>query len=67
MNRKLAFLTILLLIGLMLSGCVAFGGYGYYRDNDYGYGYHGDPYDHHYYNHGYSYQNHHRDWGNHYH
>jgi len=34
MNKKLFFFWILLVVGLMLSGCYRYGGYGY----DYGYG-----------------------------
>jgi hypothetical protein len=50
MNKKLVFLGILLLLGLMLSGCVWVGGYGYHNGYD-GYSYryhHGDWNDHHY-------------------
>jgi len=34
MNKRLFFFWILLVVGLMLSGCYRYGGYGY----DYGYG-----------------------------
>ena len=50
MNTKLVFLGILLLLGLMLSGCVWIGGYGYHNGYD-GFSYryhHGDWNDHHY-------------------
>ena len=64
MNTKLAFLAVLLLMGLTLSGCVAWGGYGYTRgDDDYGYGYYSYPHGHYYFNDGYPNRYlHHRDW-----
>jgi hypothetical protein len=65
MNIKLAFLAILLLIGLTLSGCVGWGGYGY--NPGYGYGHYGYPYGHSYYNYGYPYRHHQRDWDDHHH
>jgi len=55
MNKKLI-LGILLLLGVMLSGCVAVGGYGHgYYSYPYSYGY---SYD--------GYRSHHRDWDDHY-
>ena len=51
-KKKMIFWGIVLLIGLMLSGCAGYyGGYGYYDYPyyDYGYGYYGYPYN--YYNH----------------
>ncbi len=43
MNKKRVFLGILLLVGLMLSGCVWYGGYGYsYGHRSEGYS-HGHP------------------------
>jgi len=51
MNKKLVFLGILLLLGLMLSSCVWVGGYGYHNNGYEGYSYryhHGDWDDHHY-------------------
>jgi hypothetical protein len=64
MNKKLVPLGILLLVGLMLTGCVTVGGYGY--------GYHGYDYGYYGYPHGYGYNNydygyHHRDWDDHHH
>ena len=61
MNKKLVLVGILLLVGLMLSGCVSVGGFGYgYGRYDYGYRY---PHSDGYYNYGYErpYGNH-RDW-----
>ena len=47
MNKKLVLLGILLLVGLMLTGCVTVGGYGYdYYGYDCGY-HHRDWDDHH--------------------
>ena len=54
MNKKLVFLGILLLVGLMLTGCVTVGGYGYHHGYPYGY-------------YGYYYGYHHRDWDDHHH
>jgi hypothetical protein len=54
MNKKLVSLGILLLLGLMLSGCVWVGGYDYNHGYPHGYnGYsyryhHGDLDDHHF-------------------
>ena len=39
MNKKLMFLGSLVLVGLMLSGCVWYGGYGYDRGYSHGYRY----------------------------
>lgn len=63
MNMKLAFLEGLLLISLILSGCVAFGGYGY--DHGYNDGYYSYPNRHHYYHDGYSPRHHHYGWDRH--
>ena len=52
MNKnKIILWGIVLLIGLLLTGCVGYyGGYGYsdYPYYDYGYGYYGYPYYYHY-------------------
>jgi len=76
MNKKLVLLGILLLVGLTLSGCVAFGGYGYGYGYDYGYSYgYSSPYSHGYYHYGHEYpygykqapgyKQPHRDWDDH--
>ena len=49
-KKKIVTLGIVLLIGLILTGCAAYyGGYGYYDFPYYdsGYGYYGYPYYHH--------------------
>ena len=52
MNKnRIIFWGIVLLIGLLLTGCAGYyGGYGYpdYPYYDYGYGYYGYPYYYHY-------------------
>jgi hypothetical protein len=55
MNKKLILVGILLLLGVMLSGCVGVVGYGH----GYGYGYYSYPYGYGYYGHSDRY--HHRD------
>ncbi len=61
MNTKLILLGILLLLGVILSGCVGAVGYGH----GYGYGYYSYPgYGYGYY--GYGDQRHHHDWDDHY-
>ena len=69
MNKKTALLGILLLVGLLLGGCVAvggygYGGYGYGSGYDYGYGYYDYPHSYGYYNYGYGYpyRDNHRGW-----
>ena len=50
-KKKIIFWGIVLLIGLLLTGCAGYyGGYGYYDYPyyDYGYGYYGYPYYYHY-------------------
>jgi len=48
-KRRFIFWGVVLLIGLMLTGCAGYyGAYGHYDYpyNDYGYGYNGSPYYH---------------------
>ena len=62
-KKRIVILGIVLLIGLMLTGCAGYyGGYGYYDYpyNNYGYGYYGYPY---YY--GHEWGEHHREFGEH--
>jgi hypothetical protein len=69
-KKKTVFWGIVLLIGLMLTGCAGYyGGYGYYDFpyTDYGYGYYDYPYN----NYGYGFYAypyyHGHDWGEHHH
>ena len=65
-KRKIVALGIVLLIGLMLTGCVGYyGGYGYYDDPYYdsGYRYYGNPY----YHHGHEWREHEHGWDEHHH
>ena len=66
MDKRTKFiLGIVLLIGLMLTGCAGYyGGYGYYDYPyyDYGYRYNGYPY-----YHGHEWWEHHREFGEHHH
>ena len=63
-RKKIVTLGVVLLIGLMLTGCVGYyGGYGYYDYPyaDYGYRFYGFPY-----HHGHEWREHHREFGEHY-
>jgi len=66
-KKKIIFLGIVMLIGLILTGCAGYyGGYGYYDFPyyDHDYGYYGYPYDYH----GHEWGEHHRgghEWGEH--
>lgn len=74
-KKKIGFWGIVLLVGLMLTGCAGYyGGYGYhdfpnkhygyydYPYNNYGYGFYGYPY-----YHGHEWWEHHREFGEHHH
>jgi len=63
MNKRVVFWGGVILITLILSGCVGYGGYGYY-DHPYGYG----SFNYRYGDDDYPYRNHdrhHHDWDDH--
>ena len=64
-KKKIISWGIVLLIGLMLTGCAGYyGGYGYYDYPYYGYYDYGYPF---YGYYGYPYYGHHYEWGEHHH
>ena len=74
-KKKIVILGIVLLIGLMLSGCAGYyGGYGYYDFPYNNYGYYSYPYNNdgygyygYLYYYGHEWREHHREFGEHHH